>query len=922
MTDKIYDIAVYGGGMGGFAAALEAASLHKNVLLVERRPALGWESTWACQLDLGEHESSIVEKIKSELKSAGGIKDDTADAPILEMVLNKLAKDAGVSVLLYSYPIRLIYENDLAYGVVVGNKSGEQIIKSKTIVDATNQQILWNQTGDIPRKSESRGKHVIYFNNVNENMDLPLDAGNGVRVLPSVWDGEVRVEYTIEKCDTLLAVSKMPEIVEYVRKEVPRLRDAMVSHAGNEPAPFENVGKFHIDSPRHSTLKNLFRISLYASRDENIASLRLKTGEITGTIASECEGVKEFPEDMMTGSYIEEPVVSCDVLVVGGGTAGSIAAIASGREGVKTTLIEASPCLGGIGTGGAIHSYYHGVRGGIQDEMDQRIKDMTPLFAGKWKVRGFHPLIKKIILQDMTIDAGVDILLNTTVTGALCKDGTSGEEKATTTSIAVSEGREKRNQITSVIAVNSGGIADYNAKVFIDSTGDGDLAVMAGAPFVIGREKDNLPHAYSQSSGRLDKDGTLGHNNFDAGYVDPSDITDLTRARRLGVSQYWRDKFTKDNRILYLAPIIGLRQSRQIMGEYVLTLADEIAGRRFEDAISFTIAHYDNHHHDYENESDEATLWVWALGNWSQRIGCEVPYRCLIPQRVDGLILACRALSISYDAHMEFRMQNDMQRIGEVAGIAAALAVKNGVNPRRIDVNKLQEIIRQKGLLDEEHRPDVAIPERKVLELPSSEELDSQKTKELVWLSSQGSKEDALALKDMLNSDDPQVRFRASAALAWHGLDEGIPELLKTVEDRVTTETEGRRNVPFWQAAIPFLGMARDEKAVPALVDVLKDKEANLDALTGAVIALGRIGDKSVIPDLKEFLQRKDLPTTRVMNSGWGTTDDALWQIELTVAETLSKLGSEGDEIRDIVKPHLDDERAYVRRYANKVLPE
>ena len=64
----------------------------------------------------------------------------------------------------------------------------------------------------------------------------------------------------------------------------------------------------------------------------------------------------------------------------------------------------------------------------------------------------------------------------------------------------------------------------------------------------------------------------------------------------------------------------------------------------------------DNHGLDYENDSDEAMLWVWAMGNWNKVFGCEVPYRCMIPKYVDGLLLACRAISMTYVAHMEFRM--------------------------------------------------------------------------------------------------------------------------------------------------------------------------------------------------------------------------------------------------------------------------
>ena len=924
MIEQFYDIAVIGGGLCGFASALKAAWNGKKVILVERRPVLGWESTWAFQLNFDGTDSTVARRIKDELSKADGFKQSRADAPILEIALDRLAEEAGVSVLLYSYPVRLIFEDDAAFGVAIGNKSGEQIIKAKVIVDATEEALLWRQTDSKASNSLSipSTKQTVFFNHAEDGLKFPLHLSDGITVHPSVWSGEVCVEFDVDKNDALTARRSIPDILKRVREEVPQLQNALVTHSGNEPFPVAPMIHFDSVQPQHPEMKNFFGAGIWASDAENTPAGRLALGEEVGVIASACEGIEEFPPEMMTGSFIGEPEeVMSDVLVIGGGTGGAIAAIAAGREGIKTRLIEAAPALGGIGTGGAIHSYYYGVNGGIQDEVDERVKNLTPLFVGKWGVRGFHPDVKKLVLQQMAEEAGVDIFLNTVVTGVLREGGVRIQHRTETgTSIAIAEKKEEMNKLRGVMALGAEGISVYGAKVFIDSTGDGDVAVMAGAPFIIGREKDNLPHAYSQSSGRLDQDGNLAHNNFDAGYVDTSDVEDLTRGRRLGVNQYWREKFTDANRLLYMAPIIGIRQSIQIIGEYQLTLADEIAGRRFDDAISFTMAHYDNHHHDYENESDEAALWVWALGNWQERIGCEVPYRCLLPKNVDGLLLACRALSMTYDAHMEFRMQNDIQRIGEVAGIAASMAARQGVSPREIDLKELQTILMGTGILDEKYRPKPAISERKTLELPAPGELEAEQAKELVWLSSQRDSQSALALKDMLNSDNPHVRFRASAALAWHGFDDGIPELLQCVEERNEEETEGRRNVPFWQASITFLGIAKDKRAVPALIGVLEDENAGLDALIGAVRSLGRIGDESVIPALRNFLQRENLPTERIMNSGMKTVEDAKWQIELTVAESLSQLGAAQDEVRKIIEPYLNDPRAYVRRYAKKLL--
>jgi HEAT repeat protein len=255
------------------------------------------------------------------------------------------------------------------------------------------------------------------------------------------------------------------------------------------------------------------------------------------------------------------------------------------------------------------------------------------------------------------------------------------------------------------------------------------------------------------------------------------------------------------------------------------------------------------------------------------------------------------------------------------------MAVKGSVSPREIDIRGLQSLMKESGVLDERYRPKVAIPADKPLELPAHTDLSPEQTEALVWTSTYRGPETALALRGMLNSDDPNVRFTASAAMAWHGIDDGVNELLKTVEDRMEEKTKGNKSAPIWQAAIPFLGMAGDKKAIPALLEVLKDKKAPLDALIGAVRALERLGDKSVIPDLRDLLKRDDLPTERSLQISMGAlkhigpaVEDAKWQIELAVAEALLKLGAPAEEVRQIAEPYLEDARAHVRRYANKIL--
>ena len=209
-------------------------------------------------------------------------------------------------------------------------------------------------------------------------------------------------------------------------------------------------------------------------------------------------------------------------------------------------------------------------------------------------------------------------------------------------------------RVTGALAGNSDGPLELHAKTWIDSTGDGDLAAMAGASFRLGRQGDSGLHAYSQSSGRIsktDKYVRMQCVNYDAGFVDPTDSQDLSRGRVVGISQYIcdpaRPAYSADNRPTYIAPAIGVRQARHVDTDYTLTLADLIERREFRDVIGFTGSHYDNHCVDLEFESDEAVFWVWVCRQWNRgRTACQMPYRMLIPRELDNVWIACRAFGV------------------------------------------------------------------------------------------------------------------------------------------------------------------------------------------------------------------------------------------------------------------------------------
>jgi len=934
-TDEIYDVAVVGGGLCGFAAARTCALSGLKTLVVEPRQVLGWESAWAFALDFAGGDRGTSKWLESATKDPTRRRNGRLDAPALEILLDGELARSGASLLLYAQPVGLAIDDDGVSGVAIGSKSGQVTVRAAAYVDATENALLWGLAGAEVTPAEPQATFAVFLAGVSDlalPQDLsPMDHAERVELKAGVWPGEVAVEFTLEAAQIGPFRLALPQILQTVREQRSEFAGAIVTHVSVEPFTLQalvNLGSAGVEHPK---AKNLFAAGVWATAPAGASPLtaRLDLGDaLAEPVINVLPDLKrpEGPAPSLS-SVVAPPVHETEVLVCGGGTAGAIAAIAAGRQGAKTTMVEASTFLGGIGSGGGIHIYYHGVAGGIQDEVDERVEKMTPLFGPPDKVVGFHPEVKKAVLHEMAVEAGVDLVFQTTITGAETED---------LPATLPATGREKPPQrLRSVVVAGPDGAATYRAECTIDSTGDGDVAYMAGAPFTYGRETDNLPHAYSLAAGRVDAKRGLVVTNFDAGYCDPTDIQDLTRARRRGLEHYRAGEFTAENRLAYIAPLIGLRNSRQIVGEYRLTFMDEIMSRQFPDVIGYAYSHYDNHGSDYENESDETMLWVWALGNWRNRIGSEIPYRCLVPLDVEALLVACRAISITHDAHNQLRMQRDMQRLGEAAGVAAAICVEQGILPRQLPVPDLQAKLLESGALGPREQKQLPAGERESVHDPEClpappaerpideclEALGGDEAREATLQLCLAGQDAIPALIDVLDTDDPDKRFWASVALAMHRREEAVPALVEAVESRRSDVPEKAvKAVPLWMPAAVLLGRIGDADSVPALTAILKDKEASLDALVAAVRALGRVGAPACAPDIDEMLAREDLPTGRPLQNSTGAgsqaIEDCRWQLELAAAETLAKVGTFRS---DIVGPHLADQRAYVRRYAEKV---
>ena len=503
----------------------------------------------------------------------------------------------------------------------------------------------------------------------------------------------------------------------------------------------------------------------------------------------------------------------------------------------------------------------------------------------------------------------------------------TGEAGVTTVYGATVVGVEMAgNRVRALSVATPQGRVIARAHTFVDSTGDADVALAAGAPARTGRDVDGVIHCYSQCGQTIRPEGVIGGCNFDAGHVDPWDIVDLTRARRAGIRQLherFARNLTGETPLQYICPLVGFRQGKLIEGDYAQSMLEQILPVRYDDCIGYASAKYDCHSQDYENQDDLPVLWVWMLGNRERGIGGEIPYRCMLPKGIEGLLVACRGASTEAEASYQFRVIRNMKRIGEAAGYAAAFCARLDTTPRALDVSLVQAELRKTGALGDEVHPAPVVRERPLDEL--KEMLTSDDPKDAVWLLAQGGKKERAFLKGFLKNGPEAARFWAALALAWHRDPDAVPELIHAVDQRMAQRTDytpmSRNMRPLWQSSIVMLGRIGDARAIPVLLEVLDDRAIDADVMIAVMRALGRIHDERALPALHHILARDDLPRQRKFQqtnpiARFPVEEDALWQVELAAAEVLAGFGEPQESI---VRKHLQDPRNHVRRYARIV---
>jgi hypothetical protein len=421
-----------------------------------------------------------------------------------------------------------------------------------------------------------------------------------------------------------------------------------------------------------------------------------------------------------------------EVVVVGGGPAGISAAVAAGRTGRSTLLIERYGFLGGAGTAAGLstfcglHANVHGehkrVIRGICDDVLEGLERMDALRVPHLSVQkriqaqAYDISAYKIVADRLLVEAGAKPLFHALAVGAV---------------------KSADRQIDAVLVETKSGRRAIRGRIFIDCSGDGDVAAWAGAPFEVGDGKGSMLYpstmyricgvdpekageAWERIPQLMDEAEKRGRRfprkkpivrpqpnpiewranltqirNPDGTAVSGIDADQLSLGEIEGRRQCWDTfEFIKSVTpgferayIVEIAPQIGIRETRRVRGEYMLSEEDVLDCADFADAIGVNGWPVEAH---VAGDVD----FVFAR---KKRGFNQLPYRMIVPQKIDNLLVAGRCASMTHGGQSAARVSGPCFVMGQAAGTAAHLALQSGKAPRQLDVKALQERLERDG---------------------------------------------------------------------------------------------------------------------------------------------------------------------------------------------------------------------------------
>lgn len=416
-----------------------------------------------------------------------------------------------------------------------------------------------------------------------------------------------------------------------------------------------------------------------------------------------------------------------DVLVAGGGPAGVAAALAASRQGASVRLIEGHSCLGGMGTAGLVPGFSEfsdGVNflaGGVGRE----ILDALRAAGGSVSLTGrgaFRGEVLKRVYDEALTEAGVPFTFHTQLVDVIADAG----------------------RVQAAICAGKSGLFAIRAKVFVDCSGDGDLAALAGAAYEkgdangammpgtlcsswagidwrkvkesgLGKGNKRIEEAFKDGVFTLEDrhlpgmwpvseslgGGNIGHT-FD---LDGTDEESLTRSYLWGRKSmleyevYYKRylKGFEEMELVATGALMGVRETRRVIGDYVLSIDDFQNRASFEDEIGRYCHAVDIHIAKPDKESYDKFREEFTTMRLGEGESYGIPYRVLTPRGLENTLVAGRCVSADRGVQASIRCMPACYITGQAAGAAAAMAAQTETDVHDVDVRELQKRLKAMG---------------------------------------------------------------------------------------------------------------------------------------------------------------------------------------------------------------------------------
>ncbi len=982
------DVVVVGGSSGAVAAAVAAAQGGASVYLLAPRTYLGEDlcGTFRLYLENGEvPQSALAKKIftgpaadsspltVTPVESAGGF---TRVVPhYAKVAMDSALLSNNVQFIYGVYPSDVLRDSGgRIAGVVIANRSGRQAIRAHTVIDATPHAVVARLAGaafsDYPSGTQTFTRIVI-------GSDAKAAGGviAGSRAILPPYDPTFRhakasaelnelgtkypmIEYTLNlpmSDGSFRSFSQAEQIArdftcaysdeneaDYLFQVPPDQMTGAASETGSWPG----AAQISLDAFRPAGQDGLYVLGGCAdlSRPQAAALLRPlnlmdvgarigsaaaaagsvdsgKTIEVDSAVASsdgsELGDIRETLKGLRSTSS-GLPVVrqsqrglpvlgKYDVVVVGGGTSGAPAGIAAARQGKRTLVLEYQNALGGVGTMGMIFGYHGSSGTGFAVEISAasaKLPDEPPgTPVATWKGNARTEWLRRQIRV-----AGGDVWFSTIGCGAVVQNG----------------------RVTGVVVVTPEGRGVILADAVIDATGNSDIAVAAGAAY---QYIDSRQFAM-QDAGISFREMPWRHINSGYTITDEADVIDVSH-----MYMYSRLPSVINN-VFDLGTFINTRERQRIVGDYTLDVTDVMAGQTFPDTVSQYRANLDTHGyliHPFFNLAEMPPSGSGFDGN--------VPYRCLLPQGLEGILTVGLGVSAHRDAMPFVRMQPSLINVGYAAGVAAAMAVNGQVGLRDIDIRQLQQHLVNIGNLTPEVLTDGnSFPFSDAALNAAIGSFTNDLTSCAIVLSA-GSRAVA-PLKAAFNQSSGRKKERCAVALALLGDTSGVDTLIarlnsatnwdlgwsyQSVKDENNEVERTGSFVSEIDGIVRALGVAGDRKAVPAIsrLALMLDPSGEYSHYHSVAYALSLMPSAEGADTLYSLLTMPkmtgwNLPTfARMKSPGTLPATVVLREAsprEVMLASALYRNGDKNGLGRQILENYSQDLRGTYGRFVSQVL--